>query len=253
MPSLKRIFRKMMIRLLLEDRGYEVVKTGYEDMEADFHDAWGKCRDCTMTPIEVGYALYQAVNYAVDQKIPGCFVECGVWKGGSSMLAAEVFKRRGDIRDIHMYDTYAGMSEPTEHDVSSLEKGETMETWKKSQEGLVNRWCFASLEDVKANVARIGYPADRVTFVKGKVEDTLAHTVPAGDIAVLRLDTDWYESTKAEMDVLYSRLVPGGVLILDDYGFWKGSAKAVDEYFATHGGRPLLNRVNFGTRMGLKP
>ena len=89
-------------------------------------------------------------------------------------------------------------------------------------------------------------------MVKGKVEDTLPGHAP-DHIAVLRLDTDWYASTKHEMEHLYPRLARGGVLIIDDYGHWAGSRQAVDEYLAEHGIHLLLNRTDYTGRMALKP
>lgn len=97
-----------------------------------------------------------------------------------------------------------------------------------------------------------GYPPEGIVFVKGKVEDTLSDRVPER-IALLRLDTDWYESTRCELKHLFPRLVQGGVLVLDDYAWWSGSRKAADEYFRDNGIRILLNRIDScGARLGLK-
>jgi hypothetical protein len=115
----------------------------------------------------------------------------------------------------------------------------------------VNSWHYVPVEEVRAAVLSTGYPAERVHMVEGKVEDTLPGAAPER-IAVLRLDTDWYASTKHEMEQLYPRLSPGGVLILDDYGHYEGARQAVDEYFAEHGGRPLLSRVDYTGRVGVK-
>jgi hypothetical protein len=142
------------------------------------------------------------------------------------------------------------MSEPTEADVDISGTGaDLMYLQHATDQG--NDWCRAGIEDVRANMASTGYPMDRVHFVKGKVEDTLESN-DTGPIALLRLDTDWYESTAEEMRVLYPRLAVGGPLVLDDYGFWKGSRKAVDEYFSEHGERPLLVRVDATGRVAVK-
>jgi hypothetical protein len=85
----------------------------------------------------------------------------------------------------------------------------------------------------------------------GKVEDTIPADIPE-KIALLRLDTDWYESTKHELIHLFPRLQKGGVLIIDDYGFWKGARKAVDEYFAENNIQILLNRIDDTGRMAIK-
>jgi hypothetical protein len=87
-------------------------------------------------------------------------------------------------------------------------------------------------------------------LIAGKVEETLPEHAPES-IALLRLDTDWYESTRHELEHLFPRVVAGGVLLLDDYGHWKGSRKAVDEYFAAQGITMLLNRVDYTGRLGI--
>jgi O-methyltransferase len=112
-------------------------------------------------------------------------------------------------------------------------------------------WCYAGLEEVRVNLASTGYPVDRVHFVRGKVEDTIPGTVPE-PIALLRLDTDWYESTKHELTHLFPRLVPGGVLIIDDYGHWQGARQATDEYFASARVPLLLHRVDYTGRIAVK-
>jgi hypothetical protein len=110
-------------------------------------------------------------------------------------------------------------------------------------------WCYSSDAEVAANMRTTGYPEDLVRLVKGKVEDTIPGLAPA-EIAVLRLDTDWYESTRHELTHLYPRLAPGGVLIIDDYGYWAGARKAVDEYFA---GALFLSRIDGTGRIAIKP
>jgi hypothetical protein len=105
--------------------------------------------------------------------------------------------------------------------------------------------------EVRAALLSTGYPAERVHLVEGRVEDTLPAAAPDA-IALLRLDTDWYAGTKHELETLYPRLSPGGVLILDDYGHYEGARRAVDEYFADAGGRPLLSRIDYTGRVGVK-
>jgi hypothetical protein len=200
----------------------------------------------TMTSWERLWALVQAVRYVHARRIAGDFVECGVWRGGSSMAAAMAFSLAGDIhRTLHLFDTFAGMNRPTDDDRLVASGTLAMDKWLAAQTGEdASSWCHASLEDVRANLARTAYPLDRVRFVQGKVEETLR--VPAhvpDEIAILRLDTDWYESTRAELEVLFDRVTPGGVVIFDDYGHWAGAKKAVDEFLAA---RPpyLLHRID---------
>jgi O-methyltransferase len=123
---------------------------------------------------------------------------------------------------------------------------------KAPAEGFGNYWCVAGLEDVKRNLYSTGYPKEKLHFIKGKVEDTVPGQAPE-NIAMLRLDTDWYESTAHELQHLYPRLAKNGVLIIDDYGHWLGSRKAVDEYFAKQSFCPLFNRMDYTGRLAVKP
>jgi hypothetical protein len=215
-------------------------------MEGEFHEIVEFCRPFTMCSTARQYALYQSTIYIEQRRVPGVIVECGVFKGGSMMLSALTLKRRGiDERLFYLYDTFAGMSQPTGADGT-----ESHVTWRKYQKRDYNEWCFASIEEVRGNMLRTDYPQDRVRLIPGKVEDTIPSTIP-NQIALLRLDTDWYESTKHELTHLYPRLAPGGVLIIDDYGTWQGAKKAVDEYFADR--NVLLTRVDNTGRIGVKP
>ena len=208
----------------------------------------------TMTSPERIAALVEAVRYVVANDIPGDFVECGVWRGGSSMAAALALKELGDeSRELWLYDTYGGMSAPTEEDVDVSGRAADEKFAQRQLTEDSSEWCRSPLDDVQQNLAGSGYPAEKMHFVKGKVEDTIPGEMPAGPVAILRLDTDWYESTRHEMQHLYPALETGGVLILDDYGYWQGARKAVDEYFAAHGIRPLMGRVDTDGRMLLKP
>jgi hypothetical protein len=104
---------------------------------------------------------------------------------------------------------------------------------------------------VKLNIESTNYPKNLVHFVKGKVEDTIPQTMPE-KIAILRLDTDWYESTYHELKHLFPKLVKGGIIIIDDYGHWKGAREAVDQYFTENGIHILLNRIDYTGRIGIK-
>lgn len=226
---------------------------GTEDIEFDFDfkNIYEKCRLFTMTSIERMYALYKGCRYILDKNIQGDFVECGVWKGGSAMLIAYILlESNATGRKIYLYDTFEGMAMPTEDDYGLADKNNrAIDQWKKEQENGRNNWCFASLAEVRDNMYSTGYRKDDIIFVKGKVEDTIPETVPS-NIALLRLDTDWYESTKHELNHLFPILLPNGVLIIDDYGHWAGSKKAVDEYFSD---KPmLLTNIDYTGVIGLK-
>ena len=197
------------------------------------------------------WAALQAVQHIGRRQIPGDLVECGVWKGGNLILFGLMAKELGLDRRIWGYDTFEGMSEPTAADVHFKTNVEAHAEWLSNQkaEGL-NTWCYSPYEEVERNF-RNEVGASELTLVKGKVEDTLDQPANIPDrIAVLRLDTDWYESTKKELEVLYPRLQKGGVLLIDDYGVWSGARKAVDEYFA---GNPVwLHRIDHSARLLIK-
>jgi hypothetical protein len=219
----------------------------------EFYALCRRCGPYSMTTIDRMYALYEAIGHIERLGLAGAVVECGVWRGGSSMLAALALLQRGSReRDLWLYDTFEGMSEPTEHDVAA--DGERMtEAWDHYRGNLGHPvFAYAGLSEVKANMASTGYPGERIHYVAGKVEDTIPETMPER-IALLRLDTDWYESTRHELEHLYPRLQPGGVLIIDDYGAWEGARRAVDEWRAAIPAPPLLYRVDSTGRVGTKP
>jgi len=206
-----------------------------------------------MTSPERIWSLLGAVRHVVDAKIEGDFVECGVWRGGSVMAMASELKSMGQMdRRIWLYDTFAGMTPPTSADIEAGTgiSAESMLEATPVADG-DNVWCVAGMADVQANVRSTGYPFDQFRFVEGDVGQTLLHSAPE-KIALLRLDTDWYESTKRELEVLYPRLSVGGVCIFDDYGHWQGARRAVDEYFEQLGYRPYMHPIDYSGRVLIK-
>ena len=210
-------------------------------------------RHLTMTSPERIFALCQAMEYVVRQSIPGDVVECGVWRGGSMVAAARTLIRlNATDRNLWLYDTFEGMTEPADDDVdwSGRPAGQLLQLADPADAESI--WCRSPEEGVREVLTQTGYPTERLTFVRGPVEETLVRTVPQ-QIALLRLDTDWYESTRCELEHLFPRLAPGGVLIIDDYGHWQGCRKAVDEYLARHRIPLLLSRIDYTGRIGIKP
>lgn len=240
------------LRAIAGRMGYTVQRNSVypDDLEASFRTICDRVRPFTMTSVQRMYGLYKAVEYVVGHRIPGDIVECGVWKGGSSMLAALTLKQFGDqTRRIFLYDTFAGMPEPGNRDVA-VNGRDARDTWARRKRNGFNEWCLAPLDAVKENLLSTDYPAEKLIFAKGKVEETIPRVAP-DTISILRLDTDWYESTYHELLHLFPRLAKGGVLLLDDYGFWKGSRDAVDRYLSEHQIPMLLSRLDTG-RMGIK-
>lgn len=207
----------------------------------------------TMTSIERLWALHDAVRHVSRNSLPGAFVECGVWRGGSSMLTALTLQALTDAdRELWLYDTFEGMADPGEHDAGRHEP-DLVADWDHFKGNTSHPvFAHATLQDVQANMRSTGYAAERIRYVEGKVEDTIPAELPAS-IALLRLDTDWYDSTRHELEHLYPLLVPGGVLIIDDYGYWAGARRAVDEWLAAQDAPPMLVRVDDTARLAFKP
>lgn len=247
---------KRLLKAALARAGWELARTSDRDAQAiadlsaaDQHIIQ-RVSPFTMTSLERRASLLGAVDHIVKHRIAGDIVECGVWRGGSMMAIALALMARGDTsRHLYLYDTFEGMSEPTEHDKAL--SGELAQTQLARTDREHPLWAVAGLEDVKANLASTGYPAERIHYVQGKVEDTIPATLPK-QIALLRLDTDWYESTRHELQHLYPLLAKHGPLIIDDYGHWQGARQAVDEYFA-HAAEPVfLHRVDYTARLHIK-
>ncbi len=213
--------------------------------DKNFLAIYQKVKPFTMVDIERCYSLYESVKYILKNDLKGDFVECGVWKGGSCMLIAYTLLAAGvSDRVIWLYDTYTGMSRPGEHD-GDKEKIE----WEKHRVNEdMNNWCLASLEEAEWNMKNTGYPVQNLRFIKGRVEETIPGEMP-GMACLIRLDTDWYASTKHELEHLYPLLVNGGVLIIDDYGVWQGSKRATDEFFKN---RVYLHRIDWSARLIIK-
>lgn len=164
--------------------------------------------------------------------------------------AAKTLLSAGDTsRDLYLFDTYEGMPPPTDKDVR--QDGESAAELLATRPREDSVWAVATLDDVQQGFAAVPYPAEKLHFVKGLVEETVPAQAPER-ISLLRLDTDWYESTRHELEHLYPRLVSGGILIIDDYGQWEGSRAAVEEFLSESGERLLLLRLGPG-RIAVKP
>lgn len=255
--SLNTLRRKLVrevdkgIRKVLAPKNVRELPPEWPDDFSDFSKRlWRAVSPYTMTSKERVVSLEASVRYLCAHDVEGDMVECGVAAGGSVMAIALTLLDLGKTdRRLWLYDTFEGMPAPTEHDVGRFDTP-AMKLFNKrhNQEG---GWIRFSVEDVKKNVLSTGYPEDRFRFVKGRVEEALLRTVP-DQIAMLRLDTDWYESTRAEMENLFPRVVPGGLILLDDYYRWMGSRKAVDEYIAQNGIRIYWSRIDDHSVIGVK-
>lgn len=224
------------------------------DLEKAFNEAYARCASETMTSKERMYAQWSAVRYLDSAGLDGAIVECGVWRGGSMMIAVEGLRSmaadRG--RELWLYDTFAGMPPPADMDVQAL-TGQTAADVLAGQPQTEDNpfWAIAQKEVVASNMAATGYPPYLIHLIEGKVEDTIPARMP-DRIALLRLDTDWYASTRHSLEHLWPRLVRGGILIVDDYGYWQGARQAVDEHFGTLTDAPFLSRIDFTGRLAVK-
>ena len=223
------------------------------DLEKDkeFQDLYSKVgtrkSKYTLTSMERCYSLYKAIQYITKGNILGDIVECGVWRGGSAMLAAlTLIKNQQTHRKIYLYDTYEGMPEPTDKDID-IHGVPYRLLWKKEKEFL-----SVSLDEVKKNIFSTGYPKENIIFVKGMVQDTIPNTVPK-QIALLRLDTDLYESTYHELFHLYPKTTSQGIIIIDDYGHFQGSQEATEKYLSQNPQKVLLHRIDYSCRVWIKP
>ena len=251
---------KGSVRRIAQMAGYNIVPLNPEPAPSDyppdftpFHLSILKAvKPYTMTSPERIYALIEAIRYITRREIAGSIVECGVWRGGSMMAVALTLLNLGRAdRDLYLFDTFAGMPKPEKVDI---DYGNTsaIDVFKENQLGPDSSdYCFASLADVRAAMATTNYPQQLIHFQQGKVQDTIPSHAP-GKIALLRLDTDWYESTRHELEHLFPRLSAGGILIIDDYGYWQGVRKATDEYIAQHAPELFLSRIDYPGRIAVK-
>jgi hypothetical protein len=198
------------------------------------------------------WVLFKSVEYVVKNNIPGDIAECGVWNGGSMLLAALALVYFGDTsRRIYLYDTFAGMPRPDDID-KSWDGVSVLPIWQDfTDRG--KPWGYGgNLDDVRTVMRASNYPEDKLVFVEGMVEDTIPGHA-ADHLSLLRLDTDFHKSTHHELVHLYPRLVKGGILIIDDYGNFQGARLATDQYIAENDLKIFLGRVDGNVRLVVKP
>jgi O-methyltransferase len=257
-PSFLYIARSVMkaiIKNALRKLGFDIVRYDpkcvmYADFSAEERRIIDLAMPFSLTGHEKKVCLIRAVRYIVRNRIPGDMAECGVWRGGSMMIVAATLLAEGDTsRHLYLYDTFEGMSAPIELDKNyeGILASELLKQFPKNSE----IWCNADISDVRANLFSIGYPKEKIHFIKGKVEETIPSVLPSA-LSLLRLDTDWYEPTKHELVHLFPLLQPKGILIIDDYGYWQGSRVATDEYFASNNICIYLSRIDNSGRIAVK-
>lgn len=254
-------YLKKYIKKKLYEYGYEIKKNSdikefnFVELSEDEINLVKKVyySKYSMTSVPRLVATLKACKYVVDENIDGDFVECGVWRGGNAIIAKKIFEKMGSKKKLYLFDTFTGMTEPSEFDKDFVKNEDARDKYFYNQEKNFNKWCYASIDDVKKNIKDICKNIDDINFIKGDVKNTLQNekNLPK-KISVLRLDTDWYESTLIELKVLYPLLSLKGSLVIDDYGHWQGSKKAVDEYFKGLDYKPLLNITDYTGRSAIK-
>ncbi len=228
------------------------------DEDPAFKDAFRQVRGYTMSTPELCYALFQAVEHIRATRVDGAIVESGVWRGGNVALCALVLLAKEDAsRDLYLFDTFDwSWPDLTPWDTkygegSAAERNAALKKRRDAPQAFLDAQGVTEAK-VRDLVVGTGYPPEKIHLIKGFVQDTIPEHAP-DKIAVLRLDTDMYESTYHELVHLYPRLVPGGILFIDDYPSERGCVKAVEQYFGEVGSRPFMSRIDTQGRIAVKP
>ena len=232
---LKSLFKKINYDLI-KKKPYDVSKNFPEISEFE-KELFDICSNYSMTSFDGMFSLMKSLDFIIQNNVDGDFVECGVWKGGNLIMFQKYIEKYNLNKKIYAYDTFEGMSEPAEIDKTFEGESASLQLDKLEKKKV----------DRKKNVEKYT-TSTNLTSIKGKVEDTLINkkNLP-NKISILRLDTDWYSSTKKELEILYPLLEKNGILYIDDYGYWQGARKAVDEFFKDK--KVTMFKIDFTARM----
>ncbi len=252
----------MPIKYVVKDADGNPMTISYRDIDASvnsddkfFCENIRNISQYTMSSksgLDSAYSTMHTIKYISENNIEGDIVECGVWRGGLMMMAASYLHHLKNYnKKIYLYDTFAGMTEPDEVDVDFGGR-EMKPIWQNAKDRNELIGFGGTLEEIQENMRQTQYPEDKLVFVKGDILETIPETIPE-KIAFLRLDTDWYKSTLHELEHLYPLLSSKGIMVIDDYGWCKGSRKATDEYFGKLPFKPFLFRLNETIRIVVKP
>ncbi len=243
---------KYVVQRLVRRTGYEIRRRYPPDFSPELIGTIERVLPYTLTSVENIAASCAAAEYVARHDIPGDVVECGVWRGGSMMaIALTLLEYSAGTRHLHLFDTFAGMTAPSDVDVR-LDGVPARRLFERAWRDDPNRvWRGVPRDEVERAMLSTTYDPALVHYVEGRVEDTLPAAGPEL-ISLLRLDTDWHGSTKHELTHLFPRLAVGGLLIVDDYGHFAGARRAVDEYLAEKEIQMLLARVDYTARIAVK-
>lgn len=207
----------------------------------------------TMVSNERLISTMLSTKYILENEIEGDFVECGVWRGGNSIAMKFLIEQYKSSKKVFLFDTFGGMTKPTNDDTRITDNTDAFEKYNDLNKDTHNEWCFSPLEEVQENFIKTGLNLENLVFVKGPVESTLNENknLPK-KISLLRLDTDWYESTKIGVEKLFPLISKNGILLLDDYGHWGGAKKAIDQYFNKNNLMHIKSYVDYTGRKIIK-
>lgn len=241
-----------------EPRESAMPRGGY-DIEDEARAAIERVKDHTMVSYERLVVLYQQVVHCECAGVPGCYVECGTWRGGSvGMMALANLDHSQERRHLHLFDSFEGIPEPME----DLD-GQAASDWARKHGAgadgrlVAIRDAYEAVGSLDANKelieGRLAYPAEFVHYHVGWFQDAVPQAASqVGDIAILRLDGDWYESTQVCLQNLYDLVVSGGFVIIDDYGHYEGCRRAVEDFLAERGLKVFLNHIDYTGRYWIK-
>jgi O-methyltransferase len=206
---------------------------------ARHYGLWRRFRDATMVPRKAYLAnLSLAARCLAEPAMKdGAVVECGTWRGG---MAAGLASIGGPERDYHFFDSFAGLPPAGAEDgalAQAAQRTRSAALWHDNN--------TASLDEFLAVIAKAPVPPERIHVHKGWFADTLPRA-QTGPVAVLRLDGDWYESTLQCLDKFWDSVMPGGLVLIDDYYAWEGCAKAVHEFLARRKARETIRQSRSG-------
>lgn len=240
---------------LLAKRGIELKYKDqplYDD-EAMIQQATSLIEGYTMLPHTRLVSLADQISYCNTTGVEGAFVECGVWKGGAVALMAYVSKLTGgQNRSFHLFDAFQDICAPNPEidGPTALKQTGKFAVYKEGEPqpmtGFYDQFGgHGTIDACREVIGKTGFPEHHIHFHKGWFQDTVfdaAKTI--GPIALLRLDGDWYESTKVCLEAFYDKVTPGGFVIFDDYLAYDSCKKAVDEFFDKRGVKPFLIRYD---------
>ena len=211
----------------------------YRVAPGEFPRHFRAVRPYTMSSAARLRTLHEATKHVVSANIAGDVVECGTAKGGSAALLALALDASGSDRLLWIFDTFEGMPEPSANDPDLHLAEKYVGT------------CRGTIEEVTTLFRELDV-LQRTRMVKGMFQDTLS-AAPIERIALLHIDGDWYDSVKACLQHFYDRVSPGGIVQIDDYGYWEGARKAVDDFFTQRGvALPALRHIDYAGRQFVK-